>query len=105
MIGEQSLFKWSRSFVVLHYYQPPLGRGWRAGEGRACGGGRGAFSRDFIINLSPQCRAFSRALKTKKSKAPLSPGPIWAETINDWCINIKYFEFRMLRKETSWIRK
>ena len=51
-IGEQSLFKWfrwgSRSSVVLHYCQPP---------------GLGAFSRDFTINLFPQCRAFSRALK------------------------------------------
>ena len=61
-IGEESLFKWSRreskSFVVLHYCQPP---------------GAGAFSRDFTINLSPQCRAFSRALKTEKLKAPLFP--------------------------------
>ena len=38
------------------------------------GGGGGAFSRDFTINLSPQCRAFSRALKTEKLKAPLFPG-------------------------------
>ena len=37
-IGEESLFKWSRSFVVLHYCQP---RG---------GGGGGAFSSDFTIN-------------------------------------------------------
>ena len=59
-IGEESLFKWSRSFVVLHYCQPPRGAG--------------AFSRDFTINLSPQCRAFSRALKTEKLKAPLFPG-------------------------------
>ena len=53
-IGEESLFKWSRrgsrSFVVLHYCQSPGAR---------------AFSRDFTINLSPQCRAFSRALKLK----------------------------------------
>ena len=40
------------------------------------GGGR-----NFTINLSPQCRAFSRALKAEKLKAPLFPG-----TINDWCI-------------------
>ena len=38
-------------------------------------GGAGAFSRDFTIHLSLQCRAFSRALKTEKLKAPLSPGP------------------------------
>ena len=39
-----------RSFVDLHYCQPP--GEW--GEGGAGGGG----SRDFTINLSPQCRAF-----------------------------------------------
>ena len=50
--------------------QPPLG---------------GGFSRDFTINLSPQCRAFSRALKTEKLKAPLFPGPVGAGTRNDWC--------------------
>ena len=42
---------------------------------RGGGGGRGAFSRDFTVNLSPQCRAFSRALKTEKLKAPLFLGP------------------------------
>ena len=47
----------------------------------------GAFSRDFTINSSPQCRAFSRALKTEKLKAPLFPGPVGAGTTNDWCIN------------------
>ena len=73
-IGEESLFKWSMSFVVLHYCQPPRGTG--------------AFSRDFTINLSPQCRAFSRALKTEKLKAPLFPGPVGAGTTNDWCIII-----------------
>ena len=46
----------------------------------------GAFSRDFTINLSPQCRAFSRALKTEKLKALLFPGPIVARTTTDWCI-------------------
>ena len=35
----------------------------------------GAFCRDFTINVSLQCRAFSRALKTEKLKAPLFPGP------------------------------
>ena len=64
-IGEKSLLKWSRSFVVLHYCQPPVGGG----------GSLLAFSRDFTINLSPQCRAFSRALKTEKLKAPLLSGP------------------------------
>ena len=50
-------------------------------------GGGGDFSRDFTINLSPQCRAFSRALKTEKLKAPLFPGPYYgAGTTNDCCI-------------------
>ena len=62
-IWEESLFKWSRSFVVLHKCQPSGGGG----------GGGGAFSRDFTINLSPKCRAFSRALKTEKLKVPLFP--------------------------------
>ena len=41
-------------------------------------GGR-AFSRDFIINLSPQCRAFSRAFKTEKLKSLLfqMTGALW----------------------------
>ena len=73
-IGEESLFKWSRSFVVLHYCRPP---------------GAGALSRDFTINLSPQCRAFSRALKTEKLKDPLFPGPVGAGATNDWCITIE----------------
>ena len=30
-IGEESLLKWSRSFVVLHYCQPPLGGGFWQG--------------------------------------------------------------------------
>ena len=55
------------------------------GGGGGGGGGRpGPFSRDFTINLSPQCRAFSRALKTEKLKAPLFP--VRAGTTNDWCI-------------------
>ena len=52
-IGEESLFKWSRRgsrsflfFIIVNLR------------------GAGAFSRDFTINLSLQCRAFSRALKT-----------------------------------------
>ena len=31
---------------------------------------RGAFSRDFITNLAPQCRAFIMALKIEKIRAP-----------------------------------
>ena len=42
---------------------------------------------DFTINLYPQCRAFSRVLKTEKLKAPLFPGPVGAGTTNDWCIS------------------
>ena len=49
------------------------------------GAGAGAFSRDFTVNLSPQCRAFSRALKTEKLKAPLFHGG--AGTTNDLCIS------------------
>ena len=42
--------------------------------------GARAFSRSFIINLSPQCRMFSRALQIKKLKAVLFPGPIGTGT-------------------------
>ena len=45
--------------------------------------GGGAFSKDFAINLSPQCRAFSRVLKTEKLKALLFPIPLGARTTND----------------------
>ena len=48
--------------------------------------GAGDFSRDFTINLSLQCRAFSRALKTEKLKAPLFPGLVGAGITNDWRI-------------------
>ena len=34
----------------------------------------GAFSRAFTIFLTPQCRSFSRALISEKSKSPLFPG-------------------------------
>ena len=34
-----------------------------------------AFSGDFTTNLARQCRAFSRALKIEKLKAPLFRGP------------------------------
>ena len=48
--------------------------------------GAGAFSRNFTTNLTPQCRAFSRALKIQKLKAPLLPGPKGTGDTNDWCI-------------------
>ena len=47
----------------------------------------GAFSRDFTTSLAPECRAFSRALKIEKLKAPLIPGPEGAVNTNDWCIS------------------
>ena len=46
----------------------------------------GAFSRDFTTSLAPECRAFSRALKIEKLKAPLIPGLEGAVDTNDWCI-------------------
>ena len=52
------------------------------------GPGAGAFSGDFTINLARQCRAFSRALKIEKLKAPLFRGPEGAGASNDWCIII-----------------
>ena len=45
--------------------------------------GGGAFSTDFTTNLSSQCKAFSRALKIEKLKAPLFPGPVGPVTTND----------------------
>ena len=41
---------------------------------------------DFTTNLARQCRAFSRALKIEKLKAPLFRGPKGAGATNDWCI-------------------
>ena len=51
-------------------------------------GGAGALSGDFTTNLAWQCRAFSRALKIKKLKAPLFRGPERAGATNDWCISV-----------------
>ena len=48
--------------------------------------GMGALSRDFTTKLAPQCRAFNRALKMEKLKAPLFPGPEGVGDTNDWCI-------------------
>ena len=48
--------------------------------------GAGAFSGHFTTNLARQCRAFSRALKIEKFKAPLFRGPEGAGATNDWCI-------------------
>ena len=49
-------------------------------------GRAGIFSWDFTTSLAPECRAFSRALKIEKLKAPLIPGPEGAVDTNDWCI-------------------
>ena len=50
-------------------------------------GGRGLLA-GILPQICPlQCKAFSRALKTEKLKAPLFPGPIGAETTNVWCIS------------------
>ena len=47
--------------------------------------GGGGFCGDFTTNLARQCRAFSRALKIEKLKAPLFRGPKGAGPTNDWC--------------------
>ena len=41
---------------------------------------------NFTTNLARQCRAFSRALKFEKLKAPLFRGPEGAGATDDWCI-------------------
>ena len=51
--------------------------------------GAGAFSGDFTTNLARQCRAFSRALKIEKLKAPLFRDPEGAGATNDWCIRLQ----------------
>ena len=71
-----NLFKRFRSVVVL-YFNFVIPR--RAG----------VFSGDFTINLARQRRAFSRALKIEKLKAPLFRGPEGAGATNDWCITAK----------------
>ena len=57
------------SFVVLYYFYPR-----RGGEGQGLLTG--------TINMSPQCRAFTRALQTEN----LFTGPVWSGASNDWCI-------------------
>ena len=65
--------------------------------------GAGAFSRGFTKILARQCRAFSRALKIEKLKAPLFPGPGRAGDANDWCINLFGMgQFIKLRKLMRW---
>ena len=65
--------------------------------------GAGAFNRGFTKILARQCRAFSRALKIEKLKAPLFPGLGGARDANDWCIRLvpsKYM-FCVIRCEKS----
>ena len=50
--------------------------------------GSGAFSGAFTTNLSRQCRAFSRALKIEKLKAPLFCGPEGAGATNELCLKV-----------------
>ena len=57
--------------------------------------GAGAFSGDLTSNLARQCRAFSRALKIEKLKAPLFRGPEGAGATNDWCIKIDNFQLNI----------
>ena len=78
-----SLTKWISSFV-LYNFQPR-------------GEGSGVFSRDFIINMSPQCIAFSSDLQTEKLKAPLFPITVGAGVSNDWCIKVLFFYVRILQ--------
>ena len=64
--------------------------------------GAGAFSRGFTKILAWQCRAFSRALKIEKLKAPLFPGPGGAGDANDWCINNRRIDYSIFSH--SWIK-
>ena len=57
--------------VVQYYCQPPESR---------------AFSSESATNRTPQCRAFSRTLKTEMLNVPLFSGPRGAADTNDWCI-------------------
>ena len=53
--------------------------GWREGTGAGLLAG-------FYQNVSPQCKAFTRAFQTEKLKAPLFPGPVKVGVSNDCCI-------------------
>ena len=80
----ENLFKWFR--YSLFKFCLPLGAG--------------AFSGDFTTNLARQCRAFSRALKIEKLKAPLFRGPEGAGATNDWCIIVQIILQRVFTKES-----
>ena len=63
--------------------------------------GAGALSRGFTKTLARQCRAFSRALKIEKLKAPLFPGPGGAGDANDWCIILKLYTIKFSTSSAS----
>ena len=70
----EDLFKRFRSVVLYFNFVSPRGRGLLAG---------------ILPQILPrQCRAFSRALKNEKLKAPLFRGPEGAGATNDWCITV-----------------
>ena len=79
--GKASLSKWISSFVLYNF--------------QSRGEGSGVFSRDFIINISPQCIAFTSDLQTVKLKAPLFPFTVGAGVSNDWCIKVAFFYVRI----------
>ena len=64
-------FHQNNSQLLFHVIVSPRGPGLLAGV---------------LPKLARQCRAFSRALKIEKLKAPLFPGPGGAGDANDWCI-------------------
>ena len=55
--------------------------------------GAWAFSRDFTINLAPQCRPFSRTLKNEKLKAPPFCGPEGTGDTNEWSIRTVILDY------------
>ena len=48
-----------------------------------------AKSRVVTISLSPQCKAYTRALKSEKALSPPIPVGGGAMDTNDWCITTK----------------
>ena len=79
----ENLFKSFGSVVVFYFnFVSPRRRGLLAG----------------ILHVPQiwQCRAFSRALKIEKLKAPLFRGPEGAGAINDWCISFNNFFLKIV---------
>ena len=50
-----------------------------------------AFSREFTINLSPQCKAFTRALQAENIKPLYSPAPYGREFQMTRTLVVSYF--------------